>query len=479
MSIAIEEGGEPVERALIPSHGWKDTSEQRKREILDAIRSGAATAGPVHAELDLTDRCNVACYFCNQQDVRTTKQVPIERVVELLDELAAGGLRSVRLSGGGDPLAYRGVERVLDELAARDIVVDNLTTNAALLSAEIAARLVEPGRCREVLVSLNAADAEDYRRMMRVKPETFGRVLENVERLVALRGERAQPALSLQFLLDTSNFHRLPEMYALGRRLGADRIAVNTVLPIPNERIANHQMLGPLDFHRLAPQVEQVLRADRDAQRLFLCFAFPEWNYELDRLRERLKSPLPVLYPTAASFREENGSCFFAWYSATVRGNGDLYPCCMLLNPEYRPLGNLLEDGAGFSAHWHGPVFSRLREEMRDLLLAGGRILHSKERFRALGAACVLPGACGMKNMYFRGDEDFYRELGALLDERRRAEIGWRGGARGLARWWEIQRFRGHHGLRVRLRPLLHPLARWLGRRFPTLAQRAERLARF
>jgi MoaA/NifB/PqqE/SkfB family radical SAM enzyme len=464
---------------MIPSHGWKDTSEQRKREILDAIRAGTATAGPVHVELDLTDRCNVACYFCNQQDVRTTRQLPLEKVVALLDELVAGGLRSVRLSGGGDPLAYRGVERVLDELAAREIVVDNLTTNGALLSAAVAERLVVPGRCREVLVSLNTSEAEDYRRMMRVKPETFDRVIENVERLVALRGERGQPALSIQFLLDTANYERLPEMYALGRRLAADRIAVNTVLPIPNDRIAEERMLGPDEFARVAPFFEQVLAADRRAGRLFVCFSYPQWNYEIDRIRERLESPLPVLYPTAPSFREENGSCFFGWYSAAVRGTGELYPCCMLLHPDYRPLGNVLEGGSGFGTHWRGETFDRLRREMRDLLLAGGRILWSKKRFRTLGRACAEPGACGMKNMYFRGDEEFYRELGTILDERRRAEVGWRGGWRGLHRWWEIQRFRVHHGVRVRLRPFLRPFAAWLARRAPRLASTARRLERF
>jgi hypothetical protein len=83
-----------------------------------------------------------------------------------------------------------------------------------------------------------------------------------------------------------------------------------------------------------------------------------------------------------------------------------------------------------------------------------------------------------MKNMYFRGDEAFYRELGALLDERRRAEVGWRGGLRGLHRWWEIQRFRVHHGVRVRLRPCLRPFAGWLARRAPRLAATARRLER-
>src|SRR5262249_20297223 len=161
------------EEPMASSHGWAEIEEARKREILQGIRDGAATRSPVHAELDLTDRCNVDCYFCNQQDVRTTEQIPLDRVLEIVDDLKAGGLKSVRRSGGGDPLAYRGITSVLEHLEQRDVVIDNLTTNAALLSAEVAELLVRPGRCREVLCSLNAVDAADYQRMMRVKPATF------------------------------------------------------------------------------------------------------------------------------------------------------------------------------------------------------------------------------------------------------------------------------------------------------------------
>lgn len=46
------------------SHGWAEIARERKWEIIDAIASNRATAGPAHIELDLTDRCNVACYFC-------------------------------------------------------------------------------------------------------------------------------------------------------------------------------------------------------------------------------------------------------------------------------------------------------------------------------------------------------------------------------------------------------------------------------
>src|SRR3982751_606737 len=69
------------------THGWAEVSRERKREIIDAIVANTPTTGPVHAELDLTDRCNVACYFCNQQDLRTKEQIPIQKTTELIDEL--------------------------------------------------------------------------------------------------------------------------------------------------------------------------------------------------------------------------------------------------------------------------------------------------------------------------------------------------------------------------------------------------------
>ena len=102
------------------THGWAEVSRERKREIIDAIVANTPTRGPVHAELDLTDRCNVACYFCNQQDLRTKEQIPLKKTTELIDEMAEAGLRSVRLSGGGD------VNAALEILAIGVVVGDHV-----------------------------------------------------------------------------------------------------------------------------------------------------------------------------------------------------------------------------------------------------------------------------------------------------------------------------------------------------------------
>ena len=395
-------------------------SRERKREIIDAIVANKPTRGPVHAELDLTDRCNVACYFCNQQDLRTKESIPLPRLTDLIDELAGTGLKSVRLSGGGDPLFHRDVVNVIDHLAARNVIVDNVTTNGVALTTEIAERLVR-NKAREVVISLNAVDADDYARMMKVKPALFDKVLENVRNLLAIRGDSIYPSVVIQFLIDRGNVGRIVEMYDLARSIGPDRCAINPVLEIPMERIDLARLLTSDDRFAAEPLVEEVIRRDKDVGMLQIDFAIYRWNEMLNAVRERVGSPAHNSYPIAKSFKVENGGCFFAWYTAAITGNGDIRPCCLLLNPAMKPLGNI-HDGT-FADHWNGPQFAKMRDEMREVLLRKNKAQYSPARFEILKEPCVVDGLCWLKNMYFRGDEEFYRELDEKLSEKRKEEL--------------------------------------------------------
>ncbi|HUP60068.1 MAG TPA: radical SAM/SPASM domain-containing protein [Thermoanaerobaculia bacterium] len=405
------------------THGWDEVSRERKREIIQAIAGNTSTRGPVHAELDLTDRCNVACYFCNQQDLRTKESIPLPKLTDLIDELAEGGLKSVRLSGGGDPLFHRDVVHVMDHLAKRNVVIDNLTTNGVALNTEIATRLVN-NKAREVIFSLNAVDAADYARMLQVKPALFDKVLENIRNLVAIRGDSIYPSIVVQFLIDRTNMHRLADMYDLGRALAPDRIAINQVLEIPNERIDEKLIVGEDDCAVAEPLVEEILRRDRGAGLLQIDFSIWSWNVMLHNVRQRLESPAHNAYPTAPAYREENGGCFFAWYTAAITGNGDIRPCCLLLSPEVKPLGNI-HDKPKFADHWNGPAFTKMRDEMREVLLMRNKQPYTRRKFEILEPQCVEPFKCYLKNMYFRGDQEFYAELHETLERTRKKEIRW------------------------------------------------------
>ncbi|HEY6929471.1 MAG TPA: SPASM domain-containing protein, partial [Thermoanaerobaculia bacterium] len=153
-------------------------------------------------------------------------------------------------------------------------------------------------------------------------------------------------------------------------------------------------------------------------------FPVPSWNAMLAELKERLSyPPTAPRSPTAAAFEERNGHCFFGWYSAAVRGNGDIYPCCLLMFPDYKPLGNALN--GRFVDHWNGPHFTRMREEQREVFLAGDQAEFDAGQFQILRRQCVEPGLCYLKNLFFRGDEAFYRELGEALSSIRPRQ-GWR-----------------------------------------------------
>jgi len=445
------------------SHGWAEISKERKREIIEGIASGRATRGPVHAELDLTDRCNVACYFCNQQDVRTKEFIGLPRITEILDQLVEGGLRSVRLSGGGDPLFHKDIALVLDLLSQRGIVVDNLTTNAVLLGPEIASRLVRD-RAREVVISLNAVNPADYQRMMQVKPVLFDRVIVNTRHLVSVRSEEGYPFVVCQFLIDRGNVSSLIEMYELGVSLGVDRIAVNPVMDIPRERIDHDQLLTAADLDLVRPALEEILLRDLDRKLLQISFPSPAWNQMLDEARAKVGYDTPNQFPTAPSFKEENGQCFFGWYSMTIRGNGDLYPCCLLMNPDYEPLGNLSEGKV--ADHWKG-AFGNVRRDMREVMLNKGRVFYRPNRFKTLRKQCIEPYACWLKNMYFRGDEEFYSDLGAALDEARAKEVRWVGSPRQMMRALEgiAHQNPATHRAYDRARLGTRPLREWIKRK--------------
>lgn len=402
------------------THGWSEVDAARKREIIVGIVSGQATRGPVHAEIDITDRCNVACYFCNQQDVRTKDQISLPHLTRLVDELVEGGLRSIRMSGGGDPLFHHGILDFLDYVHRRGVLIDNLTTNGALLGPEIARRLVAH-KAREVIFSLNAVDEKDYHRMMQSQPATFHRVIANVRGLLEARGAADWPCVVVQFLIDQDNYRELPRMYELGRSLGADRIAVASVNEIPLNRIAQEVLLGPDDASTIRPYLREILERDKTDRRLQIDFLYPEWNAELWEIQRELNyASEPGLFPTASTFREKDGHCFFSWYTATIRGNGDIYPCCLLMQPDYKPLGNALN--GHFVDHWNGPAFTQMRREQRDVFLAGESAAFDPKRYQILRPQCVEHGACWLKNMYFRADEAFYAELGRALDKARRLD---------------------------------------------------------
>ena len=101
------------------------------------------------------------------------------------------------------------------------------STNGHYLTEAKARQTVESG-LSEVIISIDGTTQETYE-SYRVGGK-LERVREGVKRLVAAREEMKSltPFIVIQFLVVKPNEHQIPEIQALGKELGVDKVVLKT-----------------------------------------------------------------------------------------------------------------------------------------------------------------------------------------------------------------------------------------------------------
>jgi len=156
--------------AQTPDTSWLEAGRGNRPFLADIMQRPLRDL-----RISVTDRCNLRCTYCMPREV-FDKDHPflpraellnfeeIERLARLFIQL---GVQKIRLTGG-EPLLRRGIERLIEELAALNTLEGKpvevaLTTNAVLL-AQKAQSLKDAGLAR-VTVSLDGLTDETFRRM--------------------------------------------------------------------------------------------------------------------------------------------------------------------------------------------------------------------------------------------------------------------------------------------------------------------------
>ena len=122
-----------------------------------------------YLRISVTDRCNLRCVYCMPEHgvplVPHGDVLSFEEIAEVANIAAAMGVTKLRLTGG-DPLARKGVVRLVAMLAGIPGVSDlSMSTNGILLD-RFAQPLADAGLHR-VNISLDAVDPERYAQVTR------------------------------------------------------------------------------------------------------------------------------------------------------------------------------------------------------------------------------------------------------------------------------------------------------------------------
>jgi len=140
--------------------------------------------------ISVTDRCNFRCVYCMPKEVfgrdyqfleraELLSFEEIERVARIFVDL---GVKKIRLTGG-EPLVRRGIERLIEMLAAIDGLDLALTTNGSMLAKR--ARMLKEAGLGRVTVSLDALEDDVFKAMNDVD-FPVARVLEGIEAAAAV-----------------------------------------------------------------------------------------------------------------------------------------------------------------------------------------------------------------------------------------------------------------------------------------------------
>jgi MoaA/NifB/PqqE/SkfB family radical SAM enzyme len=409
--------------------GWDHLTPQDKAAILRGIEDGVAYGGPYHVEFHPQDRCNVDCFFCSTAALRGKDEIPMPRFEEMLGELREMGTRTVRLSGGGEPLLHRKIREFLGAIQASGLPIENVTTNAVLLRKEIAELLA--ATCDHVTVSLNTADEATYAAMMQTSPQNFQRVVDNVKALIALRRERRSrhPQVLLQFLVWQGNYRQIPEMYRLAKEIGVDRILFNGLASLPPEK-----RMTPAETDEMMELYEEVLRADEYRTVGAINSFEQDLSARVAGINQRLSAERSLLSlpRRAARFLSRDGStlpeklghlgdrlrmrrasragqgldthCLIGWHSMVVRTTGAVAPCCILQEKE---LGNVYRQSV--REVWHGEAYDRFRGELSRILRRRADWQHDPENDRTVTPLCGPQGRCPAGSVYYQPDIPFLR----------------------------------------------------------------------
>jgi MoaA/NifB/PqqE/SkfB family radical SAM enzyme len=306
---------------------------------------------PRFAQIEPIGRCNLACRMCTVNERGdAVAELGLDRFTSLLDQLP--GLQELHLQGLGEPMLHPGFFDMVRLAVGRGIRV-SANTNLTLLTERRARACVTSG-LHTLSVSLDGATATTYEAARR--KASFGKVLRNLDRLVAER-DAARSPLQVRgvVVLMRGNLHELPPLVRLLHDHGVHALLV--------QRLSSdlHQPDLPARYIPIRRYVDEAELHEDDRPRMAAVF---------DAARALARSlsftlHLPKLPGATAASRPDGdrgrGRCTWPLDQLYLTAAGELLPCCMVATADRASFGNVFDPGEDLASRWHGPAAQSFR----------------------------------------------------------------------------------------------------------------------
>jgi len=221
-------------------------------------REVAEITAPLHIRIKPTNACNHRCSYCayradNLQlgrDMSVKDQIPPDKMMEIIDDLAQMGVKAVTFSGGGEPFCYPYLAEAVRRLAAAKIKFAAIT-NGSRLEGEVGEIFAR--HASWLRVSIDGWDEDSYQAYRRVPRGEFSRVMKNMAEFKQ-RGGGCYLGVSL--IVDKNNAPHVYEFIEKLKATGVDSVKVSPCI-VDNEGGKNNNYHRPF-FDQVKGQVQKA-----------------------------------------------------------------------------------------------------------------------------------------------------------------------------------------------------------------------------
>ncbi len=260
-------------------------------------------------EVEITLRCPLRCMHCSVNGGDEKVDIPLDKFKEIVDDCAKIGVEVMDIIGG-EPLAHPEIFEAL-KYASEKIPSVFLNTAGYFIGDKIIERLKDTG-ISGVFISLDGADPEKHEKIR--GPGTFIKTCKVIEKI-----SKAGFYTIVSFVAHAENYRDLPRMLELCENLGAKKLYMLALIPEGRgknikDMTLNDEMIKQIfdDIKSYSGQIE----------------------IEVDCSLKTYFGDLPdacSICPAGTTF-------------ATIKYNGDVFPCGFLREYEYFKAGNIYED---------------------------------------------------------------------------------------------------------------------------------------
>lgn len=242
-------------------------------------------------QVNLLNKCTSRCSYCRKYEWPDEK-LSLEKLKHTLKYLRDEGLQTVVFSGG-DPILYEDLEDLLKYCKSINLKTSAITT---LLTHNYDILCTVSKYLDRLTVSLDATNATDYKKLRGVNG--YDLAITNIKMVNALREENGLEPIRLSSTISISNVDDMQGLF---------EIAKDTKSHINFYCVHTHQQYVLKDYNKFYDNVKLI--SDLDIDNISNCKTI-----------------------TNNTCKINSTYCNLCKIHAVIDANGDVYPCCHLLD---------------------------------------------------------------------------------------------------------------------------------------------------